>query len=110
MAHEPLKGDEQWYDLIGSRANNAKNMSDGIELGEIFSYRINVVGDLLTVTIIRAGKANVIQEVDMSDSGYKKNDQYMYFKAGVYNQNNTGEPTDFVQATFYQLENTHKKR
>ena len=110
MAHEPLKGDEQWYDLIGSRANNAKNMSDGIELGEIFSYRINVVGDLLTVTIIRAGKADVIQEVDMSDSGYKKNDQYMYFKAGVYNQNNTGEPTDFVQATFYQLENTHKKR
>ncbi|MDG1750316.1 MAG: polysaccharide lyase family 7 protein [Thalassotalea sp.] len=110
MAHEPLTGDEQWYDLIGSRANNAKDDADGILLDEVFSYRINVVGDLLTVTIMRAGKADVVQEVDMSESGYNKSDQYMYFKAGVYNQNNTGDKSDYVQATFYQLENSHKKR
>ena len=33
----------------------------------------------------------------------------MYFKADVYNQNNSSEPTDYVQATFYQLGNSHKK-
>lgn len=109
MAHEPLKGNgkEQWYNLIGSRASNADNPEDGIALNEVFSYRINVVGDKLTVTIIRQGKADIVQEVDMSNSGYDKSDQYMYFKAGVYNQNNSGEPNDYVQATFYQLENSH---
>lgn len=43
----------------------------------------------------------------MSNSGYNKSSQYMYFKAGVYNQNNTGEGSDYVQATFYQLDNSH---
>ena len=33
----------------------------------MFGYRINVVGDLLTVTIIRTGKEDVIQKVDMSE-------------------------------------------
>ena len=41
---------------------------------------------------------------------FDKNDQYMYFKAGVYNQNNSGEAADYVQATFYQLENSHDHR
>ncbi len=110
MAHEPLTGDEQWYDLIGSRASNAKNPEDGIKLDEVFSYRIHVEGHLLRVTIMRAGKEDVVQEVDMTNSGYDKSNQYMYFKAGVYNQNNTGDNTDYVQATFYQLENKHNKR
>jgi len=34
----------------------------------------------------------------MSESGYNRSDQYMYFKAGVCNQNKTGEPTGYVQA------------
>ena len=110
MAHEPLSGDEQWYDLIGSRGDNAENSVDGVALNEVFSYRIAVNGDALTVRISRAGKSDVLQEVDMSASGYSKSDQYMYFKAGVYNQNNTGDPADYVQATFYQLDNQHKKR
>ena len=59
------------------------------------------------MTIIRQDKDDVVQTVDMSKSGYNKTSQYMYFKAGVYNQNNTGENTDYVQATFYQLENSH---
>ncbi len=109
MAHEPVKGkgDEQWYNLIGSRASNAKDPIDGIELDEVFSYRIKVVGNDLTVTIMRQGKPDVVQSVDMSDSGYNKSDQYMYFKAGVYNQNKSSDQNDYVQATFYQLDNTH---
>ena len=35
------------------------------------------------------------------ESGY--NNLSMYFKAGVYNQNNTGTASDYVQATFYSL-------
>jgi len=31
----------------------------------------------------------------------------MYFKAGVYNQNNTGTASDYVQATFYSLTHSH---
>lgn len=109
MAHEPVKGygDEQWYELIGSRGSKAEDNEDGIALDEVFSYRIDAKGNDLTLTIIRDGKPDVVQKVDMTNSGYKKSDQYMYFKAGVYNQNKSGEPTDYVQATFYQLENTH---
>ena len=107
IAHEPLGGDDDWYNLIGSRASNAENPEDGIALNEVFSYRVEVEGDALTVTLIRAGKPNVVQQVDMSQSGYKRKDQYMYFKAGVYNQNNTADKNDYVQATFYQLENNH---
>lgn len=108
IAHEPNGGSDSWYDMIGSRSSSASNPSDGIELGEVFSYQIKVVGNTLTVTIMREGKADVVQEVDMSSSGYDAGGQYMYFKAGVYNQNNTGDANDYVQATFYKVENKHQ--
>ena len=57
---------------------------------------------------MRDGQSDVIQEVDMGNSSYHTgSDQYMYFKAGVYNQNNTGSADDYVQATFYSLSNSH---
>ena len=31
----------------------------------------------------------------------------LYFKAGVYNQNNTGTSSDYAQATFYSLTHVH---
>jgi hypothetical protein len=43
----------------------------------------------------------------MKDSGYSAGNQYMYFKAGVYNQNNGGAEGDYVQATFYHIHNMH---
>lgn len=107
LAHEPRKGDEQYYEFIGSRASNAKNPEDGIALDEKFSYVIEAKGDTLTVILSREGKEDISHVVDMSESGYHKRDQYMYFKAGVYNQNNSGLPEDYVQATFYKLINTH---
>ena len=45
----------------------------------------------------------------MAKSGYNVAGEYMYFKAGVYNQNKTGRGSDYVQATFYELSNEHKK-
>lgn len=107
FAHEENNDDEFWYEMIGSRSNSASNPTDGIALDEKFSYRIEVVGNELTVTIIREGKEDVTQVVDMSDSGYDVGGQYMYFKAGVYNQNNSGDDEDFVQATFYSLSQSH---
>ena len=107
IAHQPLGSPDRKYDLIGSRSRSASDPEDGIALNEKFSYKVKVVGELLTVTIIRSGKADVVQEVNMADSGYDAPNQYMYFKAGVYNLNNTGEPNDYVQATFYALDNKH---
>lgn len=109
FAHEPTDGNgsEQWHEMIGSRSNSADNPTDGIALDEIFSYRIKVVGDSLTVTIIREGKPDVVNTINMVNSGFNVGGQYMYFKAGVYHVNNSGNDDDYAQATFYALEKSH---
>lgn len=108
FAHENRnEGSDVYYDLIGSHSGAAADPVDGIALGEVFSYRIEVKGNDMTVTVSRDGKPDVVQEVDMSNSGYDAGGQYMYFKAGVYNQNHSGDPEDYVQATFYKLTTKH---
>ncbi|BFM10135.1 hypothetical protein R50072_02880 [Simiduia litorea] len=111
MAHEPAPGhgEEVLIDIIGSRADNAPDPADGIALDEKFSYVIDAKGHRLSVDILVNGKVRAQQVFDMSRSGYDASDDYMYFKAGVYNQNNTGDSDDFVQATFYTLETSHHK-
>jgi poly(beta-D-mannuronate) lyase len=107
MAHEINGGDDIYYELIGSRSSNASNPIDGIKLNERFGYNISVHGNQLSLTIHRPNKESITQIVDMNTSGYDVGGQYMYFKAGVYNQNNTGDPKDYVQATFYEIDNNH---
>jgi hypothetical protein len=107
FAHEINGGDDMWVDLLGSRADSLPDPDDGIALNEKFSYKISVIDEQLIVTLIRQGKSNISKILDMSQSGYNKSNQYMYFKAGVYNQNNGGDPKDYVQATFYHLDNQH---
>ncbi|MDA7746805.1 polysaccharide lyase family 7 protein [Psychromonas sp.] len=117
FAHEPSNGnDEQWYEMVGSRSDSADEPADGIELNEQFSYEIDVQGNFMTVSLYRDGKDTITEIVDMTDSGYDgyyvdsdgvTQEDYMYFKAGVYNQNKTGDAKDYVQATFYSLEQTH---
>ncbi|MER2491284.1 polysaccharide lyase family 7 protein [Catenovulum sediminis] len=108
LAHEIRGGDDLYFEMLGSRSNTASDPTDGIALGEVFSYKIQVSGHDLTVTIMREGKPDVVQKVDMSNSGYHlADDEYMYFKAGAYNQNNSGDDFDYVQTTFYQLHNSH---
>lgn len=107
FAHETPGGSDTWYDVIGSRANNAEDPLDGIALGEKFSYEITARGLELSVTIFRPGKPDVNKTITMH-SGY--NNDWMYFKAGVYNQNNkdfTDDQSDYVQATFYALDVSH---
>lgn len=105
FAHEPNQGDEVFIELVGSREDDAPDPVDGVALGETFGYRIKVEGDNLTVTIIRTGSADVSASVPMGESGFA--DDWMYFKAGAYNQNNTGADDDFAEATFFSLEVEH---
>ena len=107
LAHETLGGNDSYYDIIGSRTNTASNPADGIELNEKFSYSITVSGHKLTMKVIKADGKAFEQVVDMTTSGYDQGNQYMYFKAGVYNQNNSGDDHDFVRATFYRIDNSH---
>ena len=69
FAIDPNIGSEQWFEMIGSRSSSASNPTDGIALGERFSYEIKVVGNTLTVTIKRDGKDDVVQVADMSGNG-----------------------------------------
>jgi len=105
FAHEPTTSAEQWYDMIGSRSDNASDPVDGVALGEKFSYEIKAIGNMLTVTIMREGKEDVVQEVDMTNSGFE--DDWMYFKAGNYNQNNAGDSDEYAQVSFFALDVTH---
>jgi len=41
------------------------------------------------------------------DSGYDDRDEWMYFKAGAYTQNDSGDDDDYDEVTFYRLSNTH---
>ncbi|TVO33955.1 hypothetical protein FOF44_14375 [Vibrio algivorus] len=116
FAHETSKsdgGDETWYNLLGSMVssngdlNSTSNPSSGIELNEQFSYSIKVTGDSLIVTISQNGTQLAKETVDMSGSGYDDASNYMYFKAGIYLQDNTSDDDDYAKATFYELSNTH---
>ena len=110
LAHEISGADDVWYEMIGSSARSAPNPENGIALGQKFSYEILAEGNDLGVTILdEQGETIAHVDIDMSKSGYDIANDYMYFKAGVYNQNNTGDPQDYVQATFYELEASHDK-
>ncbi len=117
-AHEPATGKEQWVELIGSRNNRAQNPDDGIALDEVFSYEIEVKGKpendqiipMLHVKIIRDdGREVVAEPFDMRNSGFNVEDEFMFFKAGAYSQNNSSpEPeTDFDRVIFYKLDYSH---
>lgn len=114
VTHEPRDADDVSYPLIGHNLPDyyhqdaeIREPDDGIAVGERWGYQIKVVGNTLTVTIRRDGKDDVVQDIDMSDSGYDTGGQYMYFKAGVYNQNKTGAADERATATFYELDVTH---
>ena len=117
-AHEPAVGKEQWVEIIGSRSDRAANPDDGIALDERFSYEIEVKGrqenDViipeLHVTIIRDDGTQVTAEpFDMRNSGFSVEDDFMFFKAGAYSQNNSSpDPEmDFDRVTFFALDYSH---
>ena len=85
---------------------------NGIALDEIFSYEINQQGARIDVILRRGGNNGPIighAYVDMEEqnSGYDIPTGWMYFKAGAYSQNNSGDESDFDRVTFYELEASH---
>ena len=119
LAHEIRNSDDIYFPVVGpvnSNLNNAPNdetnPENGIALNEIFSYEIVQRGARIDVIVRRGDSAGPIighGYVDMRqrNSGYDVPEEWMYFKAGAYTQNNTGDETDFDEVTFYELENSH---
>ena len=113
FAHESRQTDatgdniETYVEMVGSRSNSAPDPTDGIALNEVFTYHISVNINLLTVTLSREGKPDVVANYDMSTSLYDAEDQYHYFKVGVYHLNNSSDPAEYAQATFYEIRNSH---
>ncbi len=98
-AHDTAANVNSYSPDIVSNAGGA-----GIALGETFSYEIRLEDTRLTTVIRREGKADAVHVKDI-DPAYRG--ENLYFKAGVYNQNNTGESGDYVQATFFALTHAH---
>ena len=99
--------EEIWVEMIGSRDSDATNPTDGIALNERFTYVIDVEGDTLTATISREGKSDVTRSLNIGNSGYDEDDQYLYFKVGVYHVNNSANEAESAVASFYSIENEH---
>jgi len=113
FVHEIRDGDDlDHFNLIGSSSSSASNPSNGIALDEIFSYEIINKGSELEVIIRRGDRDGPIigsDSIDMErlNSGYDRRDEWMYFKAGAYTQNNSGDEDDYDQVSFYRLDNSH---
>ena len=119
LAHEIRDSDDIYFSVVGPVNSNLNNApaddatpANGIALNEIFSYEITQQDARIDVIVRRGDNAGPIighNYVDMrqQNSGYDVPEEWMYFKAGAYTQNNTGDPTDFDQVTFYELENSH---
>lgn len=100
IATETVGGSNSYStDIISNKGG------DGIALGELFTYVITLNGTRLRVDILRQRGEIVNTYVRDIDPAYRGLN--LYFKAGVYNQNNTGTSTDYVKATFYSLTHTH---
>lgn len=119
LAHEINGADDLIFMVYGPEYSNTDNQPNftteptvGIELDELFSYQIIQIDARIDV-LIRNGDINspIIghQSIDMRElnSGYDLEDEWMYFKAGVYSGNNTGADEEFNQASFYHLHYSH---
>jgi len=126
FGHEIRDSDDIWKMVVGRTHTNDDNQpiytdnpEQGIALGEVFSYEINQQGSRIDVIIRRGDLSGPIighQYVDMTleNSGYDIAEEWNYFKAGAYSQNNTGNSgdvngvgSDYDKVTFYYLNNTH---
>ena len=119
FAHEIRDSDDIYFPVLGPTNSDLDtapadeaNPANGIALDEVFSYEIIQRGARIDVTVRRGDHSGPIighNYVDMREqsSGYDVPNEWMYFKAGAYTQNRTGDGADFDQVTFYALENLH---
>lgn len=114
------------YEKHSNGSTTLSNPSNGIALGEQWSYEIDLSGDQLRVTVWHDGniyttadsiaysrtqsRAMISNDSDSSaiTIGSHYDNDFMYFKAGLYNQNNTGtESPNYAEVTFYQIDVEH---
>ncbi|MGI9272744.1 MAG: polysaccharide lyase family 7 protein [Woeseiaceae bacterium] len=119
FAHEIRNSDDIYFPVLGpinddldNAPSDDTNPENGIALDEIFSYEITQQDARIDVVLRRGDSSGPIighSFVDMREqnSGYDVPEEWMYFKAGAYMQNSTGDDTDFDQVTFYELEKSH---
>ena len=120
MAHEIRDSDDIWLTVVGPENPDIDDEPiidgadpiNGIALNELFSYEIIQDGSRIDVIVRRGDQDGEIighNFVDMVErnSGYDLDDEWMYFRAGAYTQNDSGDLTDFDRITFYRIENTH---
>ena len=111
LEHEIRNGSDRTFNMIGNEQCTGNGPSNGIALGELFSYEIENDDEDIIVRVYRGDGASLLDQVtidmDNEDSGYDRSDEWMYFKAGAYTQNNTGDDDDEDIITFYRLTNTH---
>lgn len=119
LAHEIRNGDDLYFPVVGPLNNDIgsapadeANSANGIALDEIFSYEIVQQGSRIDVLVRRGDQQGPIighNFVDMREqnSAYDVPEEWMYFKAGAYTLNDSGDETDFDRITFYALENSH---
>ena len=110
--HETASDQDISFNLIGNEQCSGNGPSDGIALDELFSYEIENVDEDIFVVIRRGDHdgpviATTTIDMDSVNSGYDRGDDWMYFKAGVYTQNDTGTEGTGDIATFYRLNVTH---
>lgn len=87
---------------------------DGIKLNEVFTFIINVTGNLLKCTIEREdvsqnGVNSVTKVIDMSENNVIGDTKYLYFLVGVVSEYDPpADTTDpDVRATYYSLDIKH---
>ncbi|MCE2030445.1 polysaccharide lyase family 7 protein [Sessilibacter corallicola] len=110
VSHEVRDGDDIDFNIIGNEDCN--NPSNGIALDELFSYQIINEGAEIEIIIRRGDRDGAIIgstsfNMNQLNSGYDRSDEWMYFKAGAYTQNNRGNDSDGDIITFYRLTNIH---
>ncbi|QXP58653.1 polysaccharide lyase family 7 protein [Olleya sp. HaHaR_3_96] len=117
FAHEPSGGDEVFKNMIGNYVTEtgdeagdytgAGSPSNGIALNETFSYKVQVSGNTLSVTLYNSGGSSIASTTyNMSNSNFAND--WMYFKAGLYSGNKTvSSSSDYEQVTFYSLSKSH---
>lgn len=103
-------GDDVDIDMIGD-FDCTSSPSNGIALGEMFSYEIENIDEDIIVTIREGDRGSIINrltiDLDRLDSGYDRDDEWNYFKAGAYSQNDDGDEGDRDIVTFYRLDIEH---
>ena len=112
VEHEIRDGNDVTFNLIGDEKCDGNGPTNGIQLDELFSYEIINEGADIIVRIRRGDMdgpviAETVIDMNSENSGYDLVDEWMYFKAGAYTQNDTGNDDDRDVVTFYRLNNTH---